>query len=145
LFRLIGAKEVYHPERGQILVAESPSEVVERFFERFNDADEFSLDEIFDRPWFLITGNKARVFQSYSEAIDFQFLRNSGWRHSRINRMKSIHQDHETSLIAFNFSRLSKENQEIYRADATHLLIYRAGGWKIKTVFINGEMTLSLD
>ena len=124
---------------------ESPSEVVGSFFERFNDADELSLDEIFDRPWFLITGNKARVFQSYSEAVDFQFLRDSGWRHSRINTMKSIHQDNETSLITFNFSRLSKEDHEIYRADATHLLIQRAGGWKIKTVFINGEMTLSLD
>ena len=127
------------------MVAESPSEVIELFFEHFNDADEFSLDEIFDRPWFLITANTARVFQSYSEAVDFQFLRNSGWRHSRINTMKSIHQDNETSLIAFNFSRLSKEDHEIYRADATHLLICRTGGWKIKTVFINGEMTLSLD
>ena len=139
------AFEVYHPERRQILVAESPSEVIEIFFERFNDADEFSLDEIFDRPWFLITGNTARVFQSYSEAVDFRFLRNSGWRQSRINMMKSIHQDNETSLIAFNFSRLTMEDHEIYRADATHLLIYRAGGWKIKTVFINGEMALSLD
>ena len=124
---------------------ESPPEVVKTFFERFNDADELSLDEIFDRPWFLITGNAARVFQSYSEAVDFQFLRDSGWRHSRINTMKSIHQDNEISLIAFNFSRLSKEDHEIYRADATHLLIYRACRWKIKTVFINGEMTLSLD
>ena len=115
------------------------------FFERFNCADEFSLDEIFDTPWFLITGNTARVFQSYSEAVDFQFLRNSGRRHSRINMMKSIHQDDETSLISFNFSRISKKDHEIYRADATHLLTYRADGWKIKTVFINGEMTLSLD
>ena len=124
---------------------DSPSKVIETFFERFNHADDLSLDEIFDRPWFLITGNKARAFQSYSEAVDFQFLRDSGWRHSRINTMKSIHQDNETSLITFNFSRLSKKDHEIYRADATHLLIQRAGGWKIKTVFINGEMTLSLD
>ena len=127
------------------MIAESPSEVVEVFFARFNDADECSLDEIFDRPWFLITRKTARVFQRYSEAVDFQFLRNSGWRYSRINMMKSIHQDNETSLIAFNFSRLSKEDHEIYRADATHLLIYRHGGWRIKTVFINGEMTLGLD
>ena len=141
----MGANEDDHPERGQILETESPSEVIETFFERFNDADELSLDEIFDRPWFLITGNTARVFQAYSEAVDFQFLRDSGWRHSRINTMKSIHQDNETSLISFNFSRLSKKDHEIYRADATHLLIQRAGGWKIKTVFINGEMTLSLD
>ena len=137
--------QAYYPDRGQILETESPSEVIETFFERFNDADEFSLDEIFDRPWFLITGNTARVFQSYSEAVDFQFLRDSGWRHSRINTMKSIHQDNETSLITFNFSRLSKKDHEIYRADASHLLIQRAGGWKIKTVFINGEMTLGLD
>ena len=129
----------------KLLVAESPSDVVEFFFDRFNDADEFSLDEIFDKPWFLITGKIAKVFQSYSEAVDFQFLRDSGWRHSRINTMKSIHQDNETSLITFNFSRLSKKDHEIYRADATHLLIKRAAGWKIKTVFINGEMTLSLD
>ena len=127
------------------MAAKSPSEVVEFFFDRFNDADESSLDEMFDKPWFLITGKTARVFKSYSEAVDFQFLRNSGWGHSRINTMKSIHQDNETSLIAFNFSRLSTEGHEIYRADATHLLLCRATGWKVKTVFINGEMTLSLD
>ena len=145
MLRLLGANEDDHLERGQILATESPSGIVEIFFERFNDADEVSLDEIFDTPWFLITGNTARVFKSYSEAVDFQFLRNSGWRHSRINTMKSIHQDNETSLITFNFSRLSKKDHEIYRADATHLLIQRAGGWKIQTVFINGEMTLGLD
>ena len=127
------------------MIAESPSVVIEKFFASFNDADEFSLDEIFDKPWFLITGKTARVFQTYSEAVDFHFLRNSGWRHSRINSIRTIHQDNEASLIAFNFSRLSKQDHEIYRADATHLLIYRADGWKIKTVFINGEMTLSLD
>ena len=127
------------------MAAKSPSEVVEFFFDRFNDVDESSLDEMFDKPWFLITGKTARVFKSYSEAVDFQFLRNSGWGHSRINTMESIHQDNETSLIAFNFSRLSTEGHEIYRADATHLLLCRAVGWKIKTVFVNGEMTLSLD
>ena len=127
------------------MVTESPSDVVEIFFDRFNDADEFSLDEIFDKPWFLLAGETPRVFNSYSEAVDFQFLRDSGWRHSRINTMKSIHQDNETALIAFNFSRLSTDGQEIYRADATHLLLHRAAGWKIKTVFINGEMTLSAD
>ena len=127
------------------MVAESPCDVVKFFFERFNDADEVSLDEIFDKPWFLITGKTARVFESYSEAVDFQFLRNSGWRHSRINMMKPIHQDNETALIAFNFSRLSTDDHEIYRADATHLLLFRAAHWRIKTVFINGEMTLSLD
>ena len=127
------------------MVAKSPSEVVEFFFNRFNDADESALDEIFDKPWFLITGKTARVFNSYSEAVDFQFLRNSGWGHSRINTMKSIYQDNETSLIVFNFSRLSTEGHEIYRADATHLLLYRAAGWTIKTVFINGEMALSFD
>ena len=127
------------------MVAESPSDVVEFFFDRFNDADEFSLDEIFDKPWFLFTGKTPRVFNSYSEAVDFQFLRNSGWRYSRINAMKPIHQDNETALIAFNFSRLSTDGHEIYRADATHLLLLRAAGWRIKTVFINGEMTLSAD
>ena len=127
------------------MVAGSPSDVVKLFFDRFNDADEFSLDEIFDKPWFLITGKTARVFESYSEAVDFQFLRDSGWLYSRINTMKPIHQDNETALIAFNFSRLSTHGHEIYRADATHLLLYRAAGWTIKTVFINGEMTLSLD
>ena len=45
------------------MVAESPSEVVEIFFERFNDADEFLLDEIFDRPWFLITETRREYFR----------------------------------------------------------------------------------
>ena len=127
------------------MAAKSPSEVVEFFFDRFNDADESSLDEMFDKPWFLITGKTARVFKSYSKAVDFQFLRNSGWGHSRINTLKSIHQANEASLIAFKLSRLSTEGHEIYRADATHLLLCRATGWKVKTLFINGEMTLSCD
>ena len=121
-----------------------PARVVEDFFERFNNTDEFALDKIFDTPWFLITGKKSSVFQKYSDAVDFEFLRESGWHHSKINTIQSVHRDPETSLVAFNFSRLTRENREIYRADATHLLLHRHQAWKIKTIFINGEMTLKL-
>ena len=123
----------------------SPSEVVESFFQRFNDANEFALDEIFDRPWFLITGKKARVFQKYSDAVDFEFLRESGWCYSRVNTIQSVYRGSETSLVTFNFSRFTREDREIYRADATHLLLRRDNAWKVQTIFINGEMTLSLE
>ena len=123
----------------------SPTTVIESFFEAFNNADEFTLDAIFDNPWFLITGKKSRVFQKYSDAVDFEFLRESGWHHSKINTIETIHRDPETSLVAFNFSRLTRENREIYTADATHLILHRHHASKIKTIFVNGEMTLSLE
>ncbi len=125
-----------------VLQKENPAELIYDFFCYFNLADESSLNRCFDSPWFLMTNSNTQVFQSYGDAINFNFLRETGWHHSKINELKLIYQDPETALITFNFSRMSAKNQEIYNADATHLLVSKTNSWKIKCVTIRGEMSL---
>jgi len=43
LFFLVGANEAYRPERGHILVAESPYEVIEIFLSATNPNDVYNL------------------------------------------------------------------------------------------------------
>ena len=126
----------------QIETSNSPSETVINFFNLFNQADEYSLDLMFDAPCVFIIDHKTRLFEKYSDAIDFEALRRTGWDKSNINSLETLYEDLTTSMVTFNFSRLDGCDCEISNTDATHLLVKKGNDWKIKGVFIHGNIEL---
>jgi len=126
----------------QIHENSSPSRTVTNFMEHFNNADEESLNSTFDSPCVFIIDNKTNVFEKYTDAVSFDSLRKNGWSYSRINTIEPLYEDKETAMVQFSFSRFTKDDCEISRTDATHLLVCRGNCWKIKVVFIHGHLTL---
>ena len=120
----------------------SPSETVINFFRLFNEADEYSLNVMFDTPCVFIIDHKIRLFEKYSDAVDFEILRKTGWEKSTINSLEPLYEDAVTSMVRFNFSRLDGNDCEISITDATHLLVKKGNEWKIKAVFIHGNLEL---
>ena len=120
----------------------SPSETVINFFRLFNEADEYFLNVMFDTPCVFIIDHKIRLFEKYSDAIDFEALRRTGWDKSNINSLEPLYEDVTTSMVRFNFSRLDGSDCEISNTDATHLLVKKGNEWKIKAVFIHGNLEL---
>ena len=120
----------------------SPSETVINFFKLFNEADEYSLNVMFDTPCVFIIDHKIRLFEKYSDAVDFEILRKTGWEKSTINSLEPLYEDAMTSMVRFNFSRLDGRDCEISNTDATHLLVKKGNEWKIKAVFIHGNLEL---
>ena len=126
----------------EIETSNSPSETVINFFNLFNEADAYSLDLMFDVPCVFIINHKTSLFEKYSDAIDFEALRNTGWDRSNINSLEPLYEDVTTSMVRFNFSRLDGSDCEISNTDATHLLVKVGSEWKIKAVFIHGNLEL---
>ena len=120
----------------------SPSQTIKNFFKHFNKEDELSLNQIFDAPCVFIIDNKTNLFKKYSDAVDFDSLRKSGWRYSRINSLEVVYEDSTTSMIRFSFSRLNESDDEISHTDAAHILVKKDNKWKIKAVFIHGSLDL---
>ena len=127
---------------GPIQENTSPSQTVTNFFEHFNNADEDALNCIFDSPCVFIIDNKTNVFDKYSDAVDFDNLRKNGWSYSKINTLEPVYEDNETAMVQFNFSRFDDRDHEISVIDAAHLMVRRGETWRIKVVFVFGELAL---
>ena len=59
-----------------------------------------------------------------------------------INSLETLYEDVTTAMVRFNFSRLDGCHCEISNTDATHLLVKKGNEWKIKGVFIHGNIEL---
>ena len=120
----------------------SPSQTVINFFKLFNEANEYSLNQMFDTPCVFIINHKTSLFEKYSDAIDFESLRQAGWHCSRINSLELLYEDAITSMVRFSFARLDENDLVISNTDATHFLVKKDYVWKIKAVFIHGNLKL---
>ena len=120
----------------------NPSKTVASFIEFFNREDKDALNDIFDSPCVLIIGDITNVYKKYSDAIDFDSLRKTGWSYSKINSLDIIHEDEEISVVKFNFSRLNDIDVVISSIDATQVLVFKENMWKIKTVCVSEELSL---
>ena len=57
----------------------NPREVLEHFIDLFNDQNTQALNESANAPWFTIVDGETSSFKSYSDMIDFEGLKKTGW------------------------------------------------------------------
>ena len=56
--------------------------------------------------------------------------------------IRTVLEDATTSMVRFKCSRLDGSDCEISNTDATHLLVKVGSEWKIKAVFIPGNLVV---
>ena len=115
--------------------AVTPTETMSIYIDNFNNANIKLLNETSGSPFFWLRGAERDVYESYAGSVDFQGLRNTGWRYSKINSLELIYEDSETSLVNMNFSRYDQDDQVILTGSANYLLMNDDGVWKIKGGF----------
>ena len=94
------------------------------------------------QPFTLINGGKICKWNKYADAVDFGGLESSGWAYSRIHRNELVYEDDITAMVNINFSRYDSTDAVINTSDVIYLLVNRNGAWKLKSGFINGNLTL---
>ena len=77
----------------------SPKAAIDGFISLFNNQQVASLDEAANSPWFTIVDGTTSVFQSYSEMIDFEGLKATGWSYSRTRDVDVIFDDGNTAFV----------------------------------------------
>tara|TARA_B100000886_G_C20136220_1_gene372046 strand:+ start:68 stop:499 length:432 start_codon:yes stop_codon:yes gene_type:complete len=120
----------------------APQVAIQKYFEYFNAKDIDSLNNASGQPCTLINGGKISKWNKYGDAVDFGGLESSGWTYSRIHQNELVCEDDMTAMVNINFSRYDSADAVISTSDVIYLLVYRDGAWKLKSGFVNGNLTL---
>ena len=85
------------------------------------------------------------MFKSFSEVLDYEIIRVSGWRYSIINSIELLYQDDEIAMINSNFSR-HREDASVQPAnDSNHFLVPENASWEAKAAYSAREMIFRSD
>ena len=120
----------------------APQVAIQKYFEYFNAKDIDSLNNASGQPFTLINDGKISKWKKYGDAVDFGCLESSGWAYSRVHQNELVYEDDMTAMVNINFSRYDSADAVISTSNVIYLLVYRDGAWKLKSGFVNGNLTL---
>ena len=122
----------------------SPKAAIDGFISLFNNQQVASLDEAANSPWFTIVDGTTSVFQSYSEMIDFEGLKATGWSYSRTRDVDVIFDDGNTAFVSTFLERLDKSDKVIFDGQITFVLIHKKEDWKLAGWISSGNSEIPL-
>ena len=122
----------------------SPKAAIDGFISLFNNKQVASLDEAANSPWFTIVDGTTSVFQSYSEMIDFEGLKATGWSYSRTRDVDVIFDDGNTGFVCTFFERLDNSDKVIFDGQITFVLVHKKEDWKLAGWISSGNSEIPL-
>jgi len=122
----------------------SPKAAIDGFISLFNNQQVASLDEAANSPWFTIVDGTTSVFQSYSEMIDFEGLKATGWSYSRTRDVNVIFDDGNTAFVTTFLERLDKSDKVIFDGQITFVLVHKKENWKLAGWISSGNSEIPL-
>ena len=122
----------------------SPKAAIDGFISLFNNQQVASLDEAANSPWFTIVDGTTSVFQSYSEMIDFEGLKATGWSYSRTRDVDVIFDDGNTAFVSTFLERLDKSDKVIFDGQITFVLVHKKEDWKLAGWISSGNSEIPL-
>ena len=121
-----------------------PKAAIDGFISLFNNQQVASLDEAANSPWFTIVDGTTSVFQSYSEMIDFEGLKATGWSYSRTRDVDVIFDDGNTAFVSTFLERLDKSDKVIFDGQITFVLVHKKEDWKLAGWISSGNSEIPL-
>jgi hypothetical protein len=88
-------------------------------------------------------GNQTNVFEKYSDAVDFNSILDSGWKYTKVNWIEGRFKSEDICLLRFNFSRFSKEEEELNNHTVSHLLRMFGNKWEISALIMDETSGMS--
>ena len=122
----------------------SPKAAIDGFISLFNNQQIVSLDDAANSPWFTIVDGTTSVFQSYSEMIDFEGLKATGWSYSRTRDVNVIFDDGNTAFVSAFLERLDQSNKVIFDGQITFVLVRKKEDWKLAGWISSGNSDIPL-
>ena len=122
----------------------SPEGAIDSFISLFNKQQVASLDDAANSPWFTIVDGTTSVFQSYSEMIDFEGLKATGWSYSRTKDVDVISNDGNTAFVSAFLERLDRSNKVIFDGQIIFVLVLKKEDWKLAGWISSGNSDIPL-
>ena len=122
----------------------TPIEALEHFIDLFNDQNTQALNDSTNVPWFTILDGKTTSFQSYSEMIDFEGLKKTGWSYSKARDIEVLLNDGSTAIVEGILERFDSNDRLIFRGELIFLLVRKEAKWNMAGWISSGNGQLPL-
>lgn len=72
---------------------------IDDFLKAFNNADISKIDELSASPFVFYVGGKLSSGNTYGAIVDFDAIKSSGWKYTKINASKIFYEDLNSSQV----------------------------------------------
>ena len=119
---------------------ETPLQVraIETYIDAFNSgAVNDQIGGIYHFPLVWVIDGSMTIQQTPpSSIVSYENLKKSGWAYSKANEVKILSEGQNTSVVRLDFSRYTKDHEQILRTEAFYTMINDDGKWKIATTTV---------
>ena len=115
-----------HPQDGL-----SSEGLLRYYIKVFNQEDASALEDVYHFPNVKIQSGKLVVQESKGTPIDYAALKKSGWKYSKVNRIKVISEGANSALLEMDYSRYDANDKNFLRLTGFYVLTKNAGYWQI--------------
>jgi hypothetical protein len=116
-----------HPQDGM-----SPEQLMFHYVRMFNEENLPALQDIYHSPHVRLISGKLLKFEDKSvPVVDFESLKKTGWKYSKINSVKVLVESTNSAMVELDFSRFDKDDKEFYRSVGFYVLTKNVGYWQI--------------
>ena len=122
----------------------TPTQALDNFIALFNDENLDGLNQVSNAPWFTMVNGDSNSFSRYSDMVDFEGLKKTGWSYSRIENIDVLHNDGETAFVKALLERLDKSDQVIFGGEIIFIFARSNNEWKIAGWISSGNKDLPL-
>ncbi len=133
---LFVSSAVAHPQDG--LTAE---ELMHYYVKVFNEENLSALQDVYHFPHVkIMSGRLTHVEDKAIPVIDFDSLKKSGWKYSKINSVKVLAEGSNAALVELNFSRFDIEDKAFLNQTGFYNLTRNNGYWQIMSIQYTGSL-----
>ena len=119
----------------------SPEGLMHLYVKLVNEENTAALQDIYHFPHVKITGGKlAQIDDPTTPVIDFEGLKKSGWKYSKINQVKVLAEGSNAALVELNFSRFDANGKEFLNQTTFYNLTRNNGYWQIMSIQSMGQL-----
>ena len=125
-----------HPQDGL-----SPEGLMHYYVRVFNEENLAALQDVYHFPHVKITSGQLVFIEDKSiPVIDFEGMKKSGWKFSKINTVKVLAEGSNAALVELNFSRFDANGKEFLNQTSFYNLTKNKGYWQIISLHSMGSL-----
>jgi hypothetical protein len=131
-------------------VAESLSDLTPEAFmhyyvQIFNEENLPALQRAYHFPHVKIRSGRMVYFENSDRpAVDFDVIKRTGWRYSRISYVRILAENENAAMVEMKFSRFDAQDREILNQTSFYQLTKQQGFWQIISLHDMGAGTSEL-
>lgn len=128
---------------GHLENEKTPERFIQYYFDAFNAQNQSRLDTVFTKPFQRVRKGEIVSYDSWQDFIDFDLIKNTGWKRSVINETQVIFNGDKTAIIRVSFSRLGESDEIVANGEVAYILIKPDSQWKIASALLPGSIPIS--